>query len=81
MRHQLKIKISPFYYTLHAMRTRGTADLARMGYNALYMKKFGRSKTNGWQKVHVKLEFSNLAKLRGETMPSIGKQMKNVGFK
>ena len=69
------IKLCPFEYTPHALRTGGTTDLARLGHNWLYIQKFGRWDTKEWQDTYVKLDFKDLAQLRNETITYIRGQM------
>ena len=77
VRMKTEIKLCPFKYTPHALRTDGIIDLARLGQNWFYMQKFGRCEAKKWQDAHVQLDFKDLAQLRNKTTTPFRDQMKD----
>ena len=75
--HHSRIPLIPHQYTPHSLRVGGTTDLARSGANLLNIQKFGRWTTKEWQDTYVQLDFTDLARLTGQTTTSIRHSMRN----
>lgn len=67
-----KMGLNPDFYSSHCLRSGRATDLARAKKSAISIKKWGRWRSNCWEKFYAKLDFNDIAILSRTSPADLG---------